>query len=175
MVGQSGPRSWAERRDCQQGESSAPIQLARGLITGLGHMCGLCSRISQHWALFVSSWSMLTNKPETQKAMIGTPDWLTKVVPPASMWPPSDFLVGHGAVASSHPCPFLLSRFYNSVHVSPHFGAPSCFSCLAEVALPQEEVGHVGDPGWPGLGASGLPAQVGDMTRRDIYKTTINN
>ena len=118
---------------------------------------------------------MPTNKLETQEAMIGTPDWLTKVVPPASMLPPSDFLVGHGAVASSHPCPFPLSRFYNSVHVSPHFGAPSCFSCLAEVALPQEEVGPVGDPGWPGLGASGLSAQVGDMTRRDIYKITINN
>jgi len=92
-------------------------------------------------------------------------------VPPALMSSPSDYLVGRGAVAASHHCPFTLSRFYNSVHFSPHFGAPSCFFCLAEVALPQDEVGPVGDPGWPGHGDSGLPAQRVDMTRRAIYNT----
>ena len=45
------------------------------------------------------------------------------------------------------------------LHVSPCFGAPSCFFCLAEVALPQNEVGTVGVPGWPGDGDSGLQAR----------------
>ena len=86
-----------------------------------------------------------------------------------------DYLVGSGAVASSHHSPYTLYRLNNSVHVSPCFGAPSCFFCLAEVALPQDEVGTVGDPGWPGDGDSGLQAQCVDMTRQEIYDMTKNS
>lgn len=88
------------------------------------------------------------------------------------MSPPGDFLVGRGAVASSHHFKPTFYRSADPVHVSPCFGAPSCFVCLAEVALSQDEVGRSGIRAAPGEGDEGPKTQRVDMTKTDIYSMT---
>jgi len=83
-----------------------------------------------------------------------------------------DFLVGRGAVALSHHSPPTLYRSADPVHVSPCFGAPSCPVCLAEVALPQDEVGRYRIGAAPDEGDEGPKAQRVDMTKVDIYSMT---
>ena len=93
-------------------------------------------------------------------------------VPPALMLSPGDFLVGRGAVASSHHFKPTFYRSADPVHVSPCFGAPSCFVCLAEVALSQDEVGSFRIGAAPGEGDEGPKTQRVDMTKKDIYSMT---
>ena len=93
-------------------------------------------------------------------------------VPPALMSSPGDFLVGRGAVASSHHFKPTFYRSADPVHVSPCFGAPSCFVCLAEVALSQDEVGSFRIGAAPGEGDEGPKTQRVDMTKKDIYSMT---
>ena len=88
------------------------------------------------------------------------------------MLSPGDFLVGRGAVASSHHFKPTFYRSADPVHVSPCFGAPSCFVCLAEVALSQNEVGSFRIGAAPGEGDEGPKTQRVDMTKKDIYSMT---
>ena len=88
------------------------------------------------------------------------------------MLSPGDFLVGRGAVASSHHFKPTFYRSADPVHVSPCFGAPSCFVCLAEVALSQDEVGSFRIGAAPGEGDEGPKTQRVDMTKADIYSMT---
>ena len=88
------------------------------------------------------------------------------------MLSPGDFLVGRGAVASSHHFKPTFYRSADPVHVSPCFGAPSCFVCLAEVALSQDEVGSFRIGAAPGEGDEGPKTQRVDMTKKDIYSMT---
>ncbi len=88
------------------------------------------------------------------------------------MLSPGDFLVGRGAVASSHHFKPTFYRSADPVHVSPCFGAPSCFVCLAEVALSQDEVGSFRIGAAPGEGDEGPKTQRVDMTKAYIYSMT---
>ena len=86
------------------------------------------------------------------------------------MLSPGDFLVGRGAVASSHHFKPTFYRSADPVHVSPCFGAPSCFVCLAEVALSQDEVGSFRIGAAPGEGDEGPKTQRVDMTKADLRR-----